>query len=156
MTFEPARPRHTLPFAGTEYELVGSMELVEAAEHALKRGVGQIAVDIATAMPTHELVRLIAAILTACGYKTSPEQVKERLWNTVGISGDENSRLRLHLYAFLSVCLAPPEARERKAKDVGELIGKLEAASRGERTRKPASGASGGRRRSSGGRPPGT
>ena len=71
MGFEPARPRYTLPFAGKDYDLLGTMELIEAVEFALKRGITQITVDVMNGMPTHELVRVLSAVLTAGGHKIS-------------------------------------------------------------------------------------
>jgi hypothetical protein len=132
MNFDPARPRYTFPFAGTDYDLLGTMELIEAVEFALKRGITQITVDVMNGMPTHELVRVLSAVLTAGGHKTPPAEVADTLWSKVGVGGEENQLLRIHLYSFLSICLAAPEKREARAKAAGELIGKLPKASPGE------------------------
>jgi hypothetical protein len=138
VTFDPARPRYTLPLAGKEYELLGNMALIESVEYALKKGAGDITVEVVNGMPTHELAKLLHAILTACGQKTTHAKVGEILWNEVGLAGDANSTLRMHLFAFLSICLAPPGDRGRKADEMGELFGRLEKASRGRNTKKPA------------------
>ena len=139
MAFDPARPRYTLPFAGTDYDLLGTMELIEAVEYALGRGILQVSVDVIEAMPTWELSRLLSAILSCNDTKMSPQEVKTALWGTVGISGDANKFLRVHLYNFLAICLAPPEQREAKAKRAGELLGKLVTASPGATTSPSAS-----------------
>lgn len=138
MTFDPARPRHTLPFGGVDYDLVGSMELIEAVEYRLERPVGQVAVDVVNGMTGTDLCKLVSAVLTTCGHPTSPKQAGDVIWKAVGMTGEANTALRLHLYAFLSVCLAPPEHREKKAHDMGELIGGA-SASPGGPTRKSAS-----------------
>lgn len=134
MTFDPARPRYTLPFAGTDYDLIGTMELIEAVEFALKRGITQITVDVMNGMPTHELIRVLSAVFTTGGYKLTPAEVGDALWSKVGVGGEDNQLLRIHLYSFLSICLAAPEKREARAKAAGELIGKLPKASPGENT----------------------
>ncbi|WP_435007983.1 hypothetical protein P12x_005249 [Tundrisphaera lichenicola] len=127
MSFEPARPRYTLPFAGKDYELLGTFALIEAVEYALKANIGLLAVQIVNGMPSHELAKVISTMLTACDHKMTAKEAGELLWGEVGLSGDENETLRLHLYSFLSVCLAPPGKREEKAKKMGEMIGKLTA-----------------------------
>jgi hypothetical protein len=132
MTFDPARPRYTLPFAGADYDLLGTMELIEAVEYSLKRGITQITVDVMNGMPTHELIRVLSAVFTTGGYKLTPAEVGDALWSKVGVGGEDNQLLRIHLYSFLSICLAAPEKREARAKAAGELIGKLPKASPGE------------------------
>jgi len=139
MSFEPARPRYTLPFAGKHYELLGTFGLIEAVEYSMKEHVGRVAIQIVSGMPVHDMAKVIAAILTTCGTKMTAAEAGDLLWDRVGLTGEENETLRLHLYSFLSVCLAPPSQREQKAKEMGELMGKLTevAASPG-----PATGAS--------------
>ena len=154
MTFDPARPRYTLPFGGKDYELIGTMGMIEAIEHRLKKGIGAVAVEVAHGMTASDFVKLLSVILGECGYPQAASEAGSILWSKVGISGEGDALLRLHVYSFLSVCLAPPESREAKAKEMGELIGGL--ASHGEATRKSASERSGGPRRSSGRRQRGT
>jgi len=139
VAFDPARPRYTLPLAGADYDLLGTMELIEAVEYSLGRGVSQVAIHVIEEMPSGELAKLLAAVLTACGHKLSFGEARRLLWDIVGLTGDDNKMLRLHLYSFLAICLAPPEQREKKAKDVGELLGKLPTASPGETTSNSAS-----------------
>ena len=152
MTFDPARPRYTLPLAGQDYDLLGTMEVIENIEYQLKKPIGRVAVEAVNELPAYELAVLIAAILSKCGHKMTVTEAKDLIWSQVGLSGDANAKLRLHLYAFISICIAPPEAREARAKEMGELHGELESisASLGESTKKPASDASNGSRRSSG------
>ena len=158
MTFDPARPRYTLPLAGQEYDLLGTMEVIENIEFRLQKPIGQIAADVPSHMANYELVQLVTAILGKCGHDLSLSDVKALLWEKVGLTGEANATLRLHLFAFLSICIAPPEAREAKAKDMGKLHGELTriSASPGESTKKTASADSAGNRRSSGKPQPGT
>ena len=127
--FEPARPRYRLPFAGTDYELLGTFGLIEAVEYAVKAHIGVVAVQIVNGMPSYELTRVVAAVLTACGHPMTDKEAGERLWQVVGIEGDDNQTLRLHLYAFLSICLAPagrPRAEgQRHGGDRGEAVGRF-------------------------------
>ncbi len=139
MTFDPARPRYCLPLAGKDYELLGTMELIEAVEYAAQRGVLQVAIDVIEDMPSSGLARLLSAVLTACGTPLTPRAASDLLWNEVGLAGDANKLLRVHLYSFLSICLAPPEQREATAKKAGEKIGRLGAASPGGTTSNSAS-----------------
>jgi hypothetical protein len=137
MTFELARPRYTLPFAGADYELLGDMALIESVEYALKKGIGDVTVGVVNGMPTYEFVILLATLLAAGGHKKMTlAKVKEAIWNEIGVAGEANDTLRLHAFSFLSICLAPPSEREGKAKELGELIGKLDKASPGKSTRK--------------------
>ena len=138
-SFEAARPRYKLPLAGEEFDLVGTMELVEAVEYALGRGVGYVAIEVIDVMPGWELAKLLSAVVTASGGKLSVPQAKNLLWDTVGLSGDANKLLRVHLYQFLAICLAPPEQREERANKAGELLGRLSEASRGGSTSSSAS-----------------
>ena len=133
-TFVAARPRYTLPFAGKDYELLGTFGLIEAVEYALKAHIGVVAVQIVNGMPVNELAKVISTILTASDHKMTAKEVGELLLDVVGLEGDDAQALRFHLYAFLSICLAPPSHREQKAKDMGELMGKLTAASPGSST----------------------
>ncbi len=134
MTFDPARPRYTLPFAGKEYDLLGDMALVEAVEWALKKGVGQVAVEVVGDMTSFELAKLVSALLCTCGYPMTPKAAGDHLWNDIGLAGEEMSKLRLHLYSFLKICCARPSDREAVAKEMGELIGSLERGSPGATT----------------------
>ena len=154
--FNPARPRYTLPLGEKSYDLIGSMSLVEAVEYATGRGIGEAAVAVVNGMPTADLSRLMGAVLSACDHPTTAAEAGDLLWTAVGVTGPANDLLRLHLYSFLNVCLAPPEAREAKAKEMGELIGKLDAASPGKPTRKSVSASSAGSRPNSGKRQRGT
>ena len=140
MTFDPARPRYTLPLAGTEYELLGTLELVEAVEHALQQGIVQIAVRTPD-MGVTDTAKLLAAMLTASGHKMTARQVGELLLNTVGINCHGFTLVRLHAYAFLRVALEPPETRKKVADEMGELLGGETArfASPGKRTKSSAS-----------------
>lgn len=123
--FQTTRPRYALPFAGKDYELLGTFGMIEAVEYAMKEHIGRVAVQIVNGMPAYDLAKVIAALLTGCGHKVTAQEAGDLLWNEVGLSGDANDTLRLHLYAFLSICLAPPGQREKKAQDLGELLGKL-------------------------------
>ncbi len=126
--FEPARPRYTLPFAGKDYELLGTFGMIEAIEYALKEYAGRITVSLVNGMTTTDLAKLVATILTACGSKMTAGEAGDLIWNEVGVSGDDNDALRLHLYSFLSICMAPPGKRQEKAKTAGEMMGKLKPA----------------------------
>lgn len=138
MAFDPARPRYTLPLAGKDYELLGTFELIEAVENATGMGIVSATVALINDMPTGTLAKLLAAVLNVSGHKTTTTESREILWNHVGITGDDNTRLRLHLYSFLNICLANPDEREAKAKTAGELMGKLKPASRGKNTKSSA------------------
>ena len=156
MTLDPARPRYTLPLAGTEYDLLGTLAVVEAVESALQDGILRVTARCPDLGVT-DAAKLLSAVLTACGRKTTPQDAGELILNTLGVNSDAFLALKLHLFAFLRITLEPPELREAKAKDMGELLAALAAPpSPGGGTRKPASAGSAGSRRSSGGPPPGT
>lgn len=134
--FEPARPRYVLPFAGKDYEVFGTMEVIEAIEHALKEGVLQVCVRVIE-MGVTDTSRLLAAILLANGYsEMAPRAVAEAIHNKLGINSHAFTAIRIHLNCFLRIVLEPPELREEMAQRMGEVIGKLNAlsASPGENT----------------------
>src|SRR5262249_11867564 len=110
MTYDMARPRYTLPLAGKEHELIGSFELIEAVEDAMKDSILNVMVK-AIDMPVSDTAKLLAAILTACGEKASVTEIGGLLWN-MGAATDEFAILRLHLHAFLRICIARPADRE--------------------------------------------
>lgn len=121
MTFDPQKPRYTLPFNGKEYELEGSFGLIEAAEYALKDNIISISMK-ATSMQVSQMSRLLYAILTHCGHKISHDEISETIFNKIGIAGDGYPMLCLHVHAFLRITIVPPSQREEAAKRVGELL----------------------------------
>lgn len=138
MTYDLARPRYTLPLAGKTYELLGTFELIEAVEYALKQGIVVVAVEVVRDMTSTNLAKLLSAILTASDQQMDATAAGDLLWSKVGLVGEGNALLRLHLYAFLSICLSAPPDREAKATEMGELIGNLTTDSLGETISEPA------------------
>jgi hypothetical protein len=139
MTYDPARPRYTLTLAGAEYELFGTLELVEAIEYALQDGILQISTRV-VGMGLTDTAKLLAAALTANGHRLTAREAGQILLNEIGVNSDAYKLLQLNLFAFLRTVLEPPELREKTAKRMGEMIGEWTAppASRGKRTRKSA------------------
>ena len=154
--FDPARPRHTLPFGGTDHDLVGTLEVIEAVEAVFREGISAVTAR-AVDMGVTEASKLVSALLTANGHKVTARQVGETIFG-MGVNSDAFMLLKVNAYAFLRVALEPPELREKAAQKMGEWIGRYSAppASPGESTRNSASAGSAGRRRSSGKPPPGT
>jgi hypothetical protein len=139
MTFDPARPRYDLSFAGKEYELFGTLELVETIEHAFQDGIVQLTSRVA-GMGVTDTAKLVSAVLRANGHKLTQKEAGEVIFNTIGVQSTEFGLLQLHLYAFLRMVLEPPEMREKKAKQMGEMIGGWQRppGSPGKSTRKSA------------------
>ena len=135
--FETARPRYALPLAGKVYELMGTFGMIEAVEYAMKDYVGNVALNVMRDMGMADLAKLLSAILTACDHKTTQAEAGQMIWQHVGATGEENDMLRFHLYAFICICIAPPAQREKRAEEMGELLGKF-TASRGDSTDKSA------------------
>lgn len=137
--FDPARPRYTLPFAGEEYDLIGTLEMVESIEWAFKEGILHLTARCVE-MGLSDTAKLLAAMLKASGHKVTPREVAEKLLNAVGVASDEFQLLQAHLYTFLRVLLEPPEARQAMASRLGERMGKwlwqVETASPGKTTSK--------------------
>lgn len=135
MTYNPQKPRYTLPFAGRDYELEGSFGLIEAAEYALSDNIINIA-QSALEMPVYKIARLLAAVFKQCGIDKKQSDIFETIVNDIGIASREFAVLRFHIFAFLKICICKPSGREQEAKDMGEMIGRLEAppASPGEST----------------------
>jgi len=134
MTYDPARPRYTLPFAGKEYELVGSFAVIEAAENALKDNIVNISVRTID-MPASDAAKLCSAVLKACDHDVSTREAAGTIWE-MGAASNDFTILRMHLHAFLRICVSRPSDREEAAKKMGEMIGKWTArsASPGETT----------------------
>lgn len=124
MGFEPARPRYTLPLAGKEYELLGTFGLIEAVEYAMKENIGDVALNVFRGITFSDLAKVLSAVLTASGVSKTPADVGTLLFEQVGAVSEDLRLLRLHLYCFLCICLAPPGQRESKAAEMGELMGK--------------------------------
>ncbi len=127
MTFNPAKPRYTLPLAGKEYELEGSFALIEAVEWALKDSIISIAMRCVE-MPVNEMSRLLSSILKSCGHDITKEAAGEILWNEIGVSTPEYSLLCLHVHAFLRICISRPSEREVVKKEMGEILGEVNVA----------------------------
>jgi hypothetical protein len=136
MTYEPARPRYTLPFAGKDYDLVGTLDLIEAVETAMKEGIIQVGARVID-MGVTDAARLVAAMLSACGYDTKARDVGAEIY-AMGIGSDKFMSLKIHLFAFINIMLQPPELREETAEKMGEITGKLPQASPGDSTKSSA------------------
>lgn len=121
MTFDPQRPRYNLAFNGKDYELIGTMELLENIEYTLKRNI----VDICTScieLPTYEFCRVLEKVLEG---KYSLSEIKTIIWQDIG--AEELITLRLNVYAFLKICIAKPNKRVEVAQKLGELLKQGEA-----------------------------
>lgn len=123
MTFDPAKPRYTLPFAGKEYDVDGTFALIEAIEYALKDDIFNVANRVIDRLTVSDTAKIIAAILNLSGEKTTATQAGDAIFE-MGIDSEEFAMLRLHLFALLRVTLTPPKDREQVAKKMGEMIGK--------------------------------
>jgi len=126
MTFNPQKPRYTLKFSDKEYELEGSFGLIEAVEYAMNADIISVA-QSALEIPVWKVAKLTATILKHCGNKITASDISETIMNEMGIASDEFALLRFNLFAFLKICICKPSDREQMAKDMGELIGKIEA-----------------------------
>lgn len=127
MTFDPQKPKYTLSFNEKHYELEGSFALIEAVESALKDSFLKLAVRTVNGMPASEFARLLSTILRFADEKLTPQQVGEILWNQIGVGSDEYTALTLHIYSFMSICVAKPSERKEVARKAGELLGKIHA-----------------------------
>lgn len=125
MSFDPVKPRYSLPFNKTTYELEGSFALIEAVEFALKDSFLKIAVRAVNGMPVSEFAKLLSTILRGTGVKLTAEQIGEILWNDLGVGSDEYAALTLHVFAFMKICIAKPTDRMEVTRKMGELLGKL-------------------------------
>ena len=132
MAFDAAKPRYTLPLGGEEYELVGSFEMIEAVEYALKENILGVTMR-AIEMPATDVAKVLRAVLATNGREMSEREINGVLWE-MGVGTDEFTVLRLHLHAFFRICIARPSEREGAAKKMGELLGKWSPASPGETT----------------------
>lgn len=126
MGYEPARPRYVLPFAGEEYDVTGTLEVVEAVELAFKESILHV-VARAMDMGVTDTARLLEAVLKVNGQKVTSRGIARVLVEEYGAASDRFDALRIHLYAFLRIMLEPPEAREQMATKMGEITGKLAA-----------------------------
>ena len=128
MTYNPQKPRYTLPFADKDYELEGSFGLIEAVEYALADNIISIA-QSSLEMPVFKISRLLAAVFKQCGFDKKQPDIFETIVNDIGVASEEFAMLRFHIFAFLKICICKPSDREQVAKDMGEMIGKLETPS---------------------------
>lgn len=121
MTYKPQKARYTLPFAGKDYELEGSFDLLETVENAMQEPILRILPRIVH-MQVREIARLISAILQFHKHPMTVREAGDVLTECMGVSSDDYATLCLHLYAFLRICVARPEDREEAAKQMGELL----------------------------------
>jgi hypothetical protein len=121
MTYDPLQPRYVLPFAGRDYDLLGTFAMLEAIETALKDNVLRVMVRT-TNMPVSDLKKLVHAVLSSNGYANTQAEIAEALFNKVGIGTDDYAVLTMHLYAFLRIVLARPDNREEVHIEMGKLI----------------------------------
>lgn len=127
--YTPSKPRHTLTFAGKDYELVGTFEVIEAVESALKDDIVRIASRVMD-LPVTDTARLISAVTGSM----SPREAGKIISEKYGASGKEYAGLKLSLYAFIRIIVAPPAEREGVAKEMGEQIDRWNQGSPGAST----------------------
>ena len=122
------KPRHTLTLNGKDYPVEGSFGLLDAIEFALKGDCVSIAARVVE-LPVRDVATLLHVILTQCGHELPREKIGQTIFE-MGASGPEVAALRVHIYAFLRLCLSSPKERQEVEKQMGELIAEL-SASRG-------------------------
>jgi hypothetical protein len=120
--FDPARPRLSVKVAGQEYDLLGTLELVEAAELAMKDGIVQIAGRLVE-MGVTDVSTLLAAMLRSCGHQVSTKEIGRFILDDLGAGSEEFVFMKMQLFGFLRVLLEPPSGREKVAKQMGEMLG---------------------------------
>lgn len=136
MDYEPAKPHYTLTLAGKEYELEGSFELIEACENALKKHISAIGNQCLEGLPATDMCKLLYAVLNTCGHRVSMKDLREILWDKVGLDSPEYAAVGLHVFAFIRIVVARPADREETAKTMGEFLAgmKTRISSPGENT----------------------
>ena len=123
MTFDPQKPRFTITLANKSYEVEGSFAVLEAAENALKDHLFNILTRCFT-MSASDMAKLLSAILQANGERITPREIGEILWDTVGVVGDDYTKLCLEVYAFLNISVSRPADREKKSAEMEILLKK--------------------------------
>jgi hypothetical protein len=129
MTYEPAQPRYTLTLAGKSYDLIATFGMIDACEAALNRSIISIASGVFD-LPARDMAKLICAMIGANGQKLSHQDAGFALMD-MGIGSSDYAAFCLEVYAFLSIALAKPEAREGIREKMGKLKGKVSEPSRG-------------------------
>ncbi len=124
MTYNPQKPRYSFPLAGKTYELEGTFGLIEAVESALKSDILSV-ISRCGDMPVSELSRLISTVLSAGGERISQSQVGDILWNDIGIDTTDFTLVRVHIHAFLRICVARPAEREQLSKEWRDKLGEM-------------------------------
>ncbi len=121
-SYTPARPRYKLPLFGVEYDLEGNFGIIESVENALQENIISITLRCIR-MPVSQMAVLLSALIPSLKL----EEIKEKLFNEMGISGNEYSLLCIHVHSFLRICIAKPAEREDAIKKVGEYLREAQA-----------------------------
>lgn len=139
MTFEPSQARYTLPFAGKDYDVVGTFQLIADIEWELQDNIVSIATH-SIDMPIRSMAKVLRVILASVGSNLSEKDIGELLVNKLGVGSDDYTVLALHVHVALRTFIAKPSDRDEVRERLGELMGNLKQAadSLGESTSKSA------------------
>lgn len=119
MTDYLVSPEYTLEIGGKPYTLDGSIGTLKAIQHHFKKDILDVLTELAgMRFDEHaEIIRL------GIGQAAPPlEVIEQSIVDDIGIT-----ETRWHLQAWLVMAVTPKRDREKKAKEVAELLRKLTA-----------------------------
>jgi hypothetical protein len=129
MTDHLVSPDYTLPLGSKSYPLDSSFQTLKAIQHAFQQDLLPIQARVLD-MRQDEIAKLIAI-----GSGQPEIEIGQAVLDEVGLTEAGYQLLKAHLMAWLYIAMAPKADREKKRKEMGELIGKLSPASRGKSTK---------------------
>jgi hypothetical protein len=129
MTDHLVSPDYTLPLGTITYTLDPSFKTLKAVQHAFQQDLLPLQARVLD-MRQDEIAKLIAI-----GSGQPEDEIGQAVLDEVGLTEAGYELLKAHLMSWLYIAMAPKVERQKKAKQMGELIGKLSPASRGKSTK---------------------
>ncbi len=113
-------PEWTVEFGGKKHILDCSFRTLKAIQHEFKKDILDVLTDI-SAMRFDEHAKMIELGINGTGQVApSLEEIEQGIIDDIGIS-----EVRWELQAWLVMAVTPKRDREKKAKEVAELLAKV-------------------------------
>ena len=123
-------PEQVIEVGGKSYKLNGTFRTLARIEQAMDMDIKYVHDGLLDMRPS-DFVRVLATAITASGKAVEEDDLGQAIQDTMGFLGADYAILRLTVRLWLRVALTDPEAREKKADELGAILGEAKSASLG-------------------------
>ena len=123
-------PEYKITLAGKDYSLGGSFATLRAVQQGFNQDLFPLQARIIE-MRVDEIAKLISLAATE---NVSADEIGTLLIDEMDIFSKEYGILKAHLMAWLAIAMTPKSLREKKVRDMANLIAKVTSDSPGTTT----------------------